>query len=92
MGRARDKTRREALRRQQLLMRFEQLRCQVLPCSEAAGGLSDDDVLTQCPEQPHLLFLGRRHIDWVGAPSQPSRGECSVGGIGLALRLFNLRK
>ncbi len=35
---------RDALRRQLQLMRVERLRRQVLPCGEAAGWLSDDDL------------------------------------------------
>jgi hypothetical protein len=37
---------RDARRRQLRLMRFERLRCQALPCGEAAGWLNDDDVFT----------------------------------------------
>ncbi len=45
-GRSRGEIVRDALRRQLRLMRFERLRCQALPCGEAAGWLSDDDVFT----------------------------------------------
>ncbi len=43
-GRTRSDLVREALRRQLSLMRFEQLRRQVLPFAEARGYLTDEDV------------------------------------------------
>ncbi len=43
-GRTRSDLVREALRRQLNLMRFEQLRRQVLPFAEARGYLTDEDV------------------------------------------------
>lgn len=43
-GRTRSDLIREALRRQLSLMRFEQLRRQVLPFAEARGYLTDEDV------------------------------------------------
>jgi metal-responsive CopG/Arc/MetJ family transcriptional regulator len=43
-GRSRGEIVRDALRRQLQLMRFERLRRQALPCGEAAGWLTDDDV------------------------------------------------
>ena len=45
-GRSRGEIVRDALRRQLRLMRFELLRRQSLPFGEAAGWLTDDDVLT----------------------------------------------
>jgi predicted transcriptional regulator len=44
-GRSRGEIVRDALRRQLQLMRFERLRLQSLPFGEAAGWLTDDDVL-----------------------------------------------
>jgi predicted transcriptional regulator len=43
-GRSRSDLVREALRRQLSLLRFEQLRRQVLPFAEARGYLTDEDV------------------------------------------------
>jgi predicted transcriptional regulator len=43
-GRTRSELVREALRRQLNLLRFEQLRRQVLPFAEARGYLTDEDV------------------------------------------------
>ena len=43
-GRTRSDLVREALRRQLSLLRFEQLRRQVLPFAEARGYLTDEDV------------------------------------------------
>jgi hypothetical protein len=43
-GRTRSDVVREALRRQLSLLRFEQLRRQVLPFAEARGYLTDEDV------------------------------------------------
>lgn len=43
-GRSRSELVREALRRQLALLRFEQLRRQVLPFAEARGVLTDEDV------------------------------------------------
>ena len=43
-GRTRSELVREALRRQLSLLRFEQLRRQVLPFAEARGYLTDEDV------------------------------------------------
>jgi len=43
-GRSRSELVREALRRQLNLIRFEQLRRQVLPFAEARGYLTDEDV------------------------------------------------
>lgn len=44
-GRTRSDLVREALRRQLSLLRFEQLRRQVLPFAEARGYLTDEDVV-----------------------------------------------
>ena len=44
-GRTRSDLVREALRRQLTLLRFEQLRRQVLPFAEARGYLTDEDVV-----------------------------------------------
>jgi predicted transcriptional regulator len=44
-GRSRSDLVREALRRQLSLLRFEQLRRQVLPFAEARGYLTDEDVV-----------------------------------------------
>jgi predicted transcriptional regulator len=43
-GRTRSDVLREALKRQLSILRFEQLRRQVLPFAEARGYLSDEDV------------------------------------------------
>jgi predicted transcriptional regulator len=43
-GRTRSDILREALKRQLSILRFEQLRRQVLPFAEARGYLSDEDV------------------------------------------------
>ncbi len=43
-GRTRSDILREALRRQLSLLRFEQLRRQVMPFAEARGYLTDEDV------------------------------------------------
>ena len=44
-GRTRSDVVRDALRRQLALLRFEQLRRQVLPFAEARGYLTDEDVM-----------------------------------------------
>ena len=44
-GRSRSDLVREALRRQLSLLRFEQLRRQILPFAEARGYLTDEDVV-----------------------------------------------
>lgn len=43
-GRTRSDVLREALRRQLSILRFEQLRRQILPFAEARGYLTDEDV------------------------------------------------
>jgi predicted transcriptional regulator len=45
LGRTRSEVVRDALRRQLALLRFEQLRRQVMPFAEARGYLTDEDVL-----------------------------------------------
>jgi len=43
-GRSRSEVVRDLLRRQLSLLRFERLRKQTLPCAEALGYLTDEDV------------------------------------------------
>lgn len=44
LGRTRSEVVRDALRRQLALLRFEQLRRQVMPFAEARGYLTDEDI------------------------------------------------
>lgn len=48
-GRSKSDVVRDALRRQLSLLRFEQLRRQVLPFAEARGYLTDEDVFRDVP-------------------------------------------